>query len=232
MSEPKQRILDNTPSTYYLDLATDLIILMLSSNKQIINILTPRQVQLLRSVYSTITPKNKRDAAILDVFLYLGLRLKEVTNLRLEYFQELNGEISIVLQNRVLPLPIHPTLKKSLNLWMDQRGMSLLGSSGPIFPPIRVPEKYIQKSLGSQTISLLVAKYGNAAGIAPLKGRSRLKPSDLRRTCARNAFDHGADLVSIQAFLGFNHLETVTRYIKIYNKPAPDSVIDCINYKG
>ena len=194
-------------------------------------LLTPGQVQRLRAACETVTPRGKRDIAILDTFLFQGLRLKEVANLRLESFRNFGDQLALHLKNRAHPIKIHDTLLQSLNTWMDQRGISLEEASGPVFVPIIKSEKKVQKPLGSQTISRLVAKYGNLAGLNSVKGMGRLTPGNLRRTCARTAYDHGASLISIQAFLGFSHLETVARYIGVFDLRDTDSVIDQINYE-
>lgn len=195
------------------------------------HLLTAEQVQQLRSACDSVTTKGKRDIAILDTMLFQGLRLKEVANLRLEGFRKFSDRITLQIKSRAYAIKIHDTLLQSLNIWMDQRGISLEDASGPVFVPIIKSEKEVQKPLGSQRISHLVAEYGNLAGLTPVKGMGRLTPGNLRRTCARTAYDHGASLISIQAFLGFSHLETVARYIGVFDLRDTDSVIDQINYE-
>jgi integrase len=171
--------------------------------------LNAEQVQRLRSACDTVAPKGKRDIAILDTMLFQGLRLKEVANLRFDDFRRFGGQLTLHLKSRAYAIKIHPTLLQSLNKCMDQRGLSLENATGPVFVPITKSGRNTPKPLGRGTISRLVARYGNLAGLAPRKGSDRLTPGDLRRTCVRNAYDHGTNLISIQAFLGFNHLETV-----------------------
>jgi site-specific recombinase XerD len=194
-------------------------------------ILTAKQVQQLRSVCDTVTPKGKRDIAILDTILFQGLRPREVADLRIESFRNFGDQLTLHLKSRTYPIKIHYTLFQNLNTWMDQRGMSLENASGPVFVPIVNLGKGAEKPLASRTISHLVAKYGNLAGLPPKEDSNRLTPGDLRRTCARTAYNCGANLLSIQAFLGFNHLETVARYIGVLGFVDPDSVIDLICYK-
>jgi site-specific recombinase XerD len=163
--------------------------------------------------------------------LFQGLRLIEVAKLRLEDFRNVENQFILQLDNRSTDIKIHDTYHQSLKKWMDQRGLSLEKATGPVFVPVSKFDPHTQKPLGRQTISRLVAKYGCQAGLTPLKGLDRLKPGDLRRTCARTAYDHGADLLSIQVFLGFNHLETAARYIGILNGKNAGSVKDHINYE-
>jgi site-specific recombinase XerD len=194
-------------------------------------ILTVEHVRKLRAACDTFSPKGKRDLAILDTMLFQGLRLIEVADLRLQDFHNVGDQFILQLKSRSDGIKIHDTYHHTLKAWIDQRGMSFEKVTGPVFVPISKFDRHVSKSLSRQTISHLVARYGNLAGLTPLKGPDRLKPGDLRRTCARNAYDHGADLVSLQAFLGFNYLETVARYIGILNGIKAGSVKDHINYE-
>jgi site-specific recombinase XerD len=108
--------------------------------------------------------------------------------------------------------------------------VSLENYRGPVFVQITEFIKSPRKPLSKRTISYMVARYGNLAGIAPMKGATRLFPMDLRRTCARNAYDRGASLLSITAFLGFNHLESTARFIDVLDLADPDTAVDQINY--
>lgn len=193
-------------------------------------VLTSPQVQQLRSACDTFTPGGKRDLAILDSMLYHGLRLKEVASLRIENLQREKGNDSIHLADRPTPVKAHPRWQQSVDDWLDQMGVSVEHDRGPIF--VQIP-KYAGSPLNplsTRTISFLVARYGNLAGIAPIKGPTRLYPIDLRRTCGRHAFDHGARLSSVSALLGLNHLESTARFIDVKELSDPAEALDKINY--
>ncbi|NIV99504.1 tyrosine-type recombinase/integrase [Candidatus Saccharibacteria bacterium] len=117
-----------------------------------------------------------------------------------------------------------------MNDWLDQRDLSLENNRGPVFVQITKFVKSPRKPLGKRSISYLVARYGNLAGIAPMKGANRLFPMDLRRTCAWNAYDRGASLLSVTAFLGFNHLESTARFIDVLDLADPDIAVDQIQF--
>jgi site-specific recombinase XerD len=197
------------------------------SNK---HILSWEQVQQLRSVCDTNIPGGKRDLAILDSMLYQGMRLSEVANLGLEQIHSSGDKYFISIKRRPKPVKAHPNWLQSLNDWLDQRGVFLQNNCGPIFVQITKFVKSPRKPLSKRTISYMVARYGNLAGIAPMKGATRLFPMDLRRTCARNAYDHGANLLSITAFLGFNHLESTARFIDVLDLADPDIAVDQIQF--
>jgi site-specific recombinase XerD len=193
-------------------------------------ILSWEQVQQLRSVCDRNNPGGKRDLAILDSMLYQGMRLSEVANLGLEQIRSSGEKFFIYIKRRPKPVKAHPNWFQSLNDWLDQRGVSLENYRGPVFVQITEFIKSPRKPLSKRTISYMVARYGNLAGIAPMKGATRLFPMDLRRTCARNAYDRGASLLSITAFLGFNHLESTARFIDVLDLADPDTAVDQINY--
>jgi site-specific recombinase XerD len=193
--------------------------------------LTAEQVQHLRAACDTASPRGKRDLAILDAMLFQGLRLKEVVELRMEDIRDLGNQFILHLKGRTDEIDVHDTCHQSLKTWLDESDVCLGNATGPIFVPISKSIRNPQEPLRGQTISRLAAKYGNQAGLTPLKGPNRLKPGDLRRTCARTAYDHGADLLSLQAFFGFNHLESVARYIGVLDMKDAGSVKNFIRYK-
>jgi integrase len=75
----------------------------------------------------------------------------------------------------------------------------------------------------------LVAEYAGLAGFAPVDGPGRLTARDLRRTCARNAFDNGASLRLVQAMSGHNDPKTAVRYIGACEREG-DSAVDYVRY--
>ena len=99
----------------------------------------------------------------------------------------------------------------------------------PIFCNLTKAGKPTGNPLDSSVIGRLVAEYGNRAGLAPLHGENRLAPHDLRRTCARNAYENGAKLPQIQALLGHSDVKTTMIYIGADENPD-DTAIDKISY--
>lgn len=152
-------------------------------------ILSWEQVQRLRSVCDTNIPRGKRDLAFLDTMLYQGMRSGEVENLKLEYIRKLKDQYFIQMKRRPKPIKAHTEWLQSLNDWLNQRGVSLENNRGPMFLQVNKFDKSSRKPLGKRMISYLDTRYGNLAGIAPMKGVNRLFPIDLRRTCARNAYN-------------------------------------------
>jgi site-specific recombinase XerD len=193
-------------------------------------ILSTTQVHNLRAVCDTNSSEGKRDLAILDSMLYQGMRLGEVANLQFEQIFSSGTKFYIQLKRSAEPIDTHTRWLQSLKIWLDHRNVSLQDNHGSIFVQIRKSIKSCLKPLSKRTVSYLVARYGNLAGIAPSKGKNRLFPTDLRRTCGRRAYENGANLLSIAAFLGFNHLESAARFIEVIDFADPNEAVDRIQY--
>jgi integrase len=193
--------------------------------------LTPSEVRLLRGVVDTTSSKGKRDLAILDVMLFLGLRREEVADLDLSTFRQDGGRWWLILTgkgDKPRRLKLHDVLYNSLTAWLQAVGLSL-GGEGPVFRSFDRGDHVTTKRIGVSLIGQLVATYGYAAGIAAERGPNQLSPHDLRRTCARNAFENGASLLLVQAMLGHEDPKTTAHYIGAF-EADDDTAVDYVRY--
>jgi integrase len=78
-------------------------------------------------------------------------------------------------------------------------------------------------------VGRLVTHYGHLASLAPAKGKNQLSAHDLRRTCARNAFDNGASLLLVQAMLGHSDPKTTAHYIGAFEDDS-HTAVDFVRY--
>jgi integrase len=193
--------------------------------------LSVQEVQQLRASIDPTSNQGKRNLAIIDTMLYLGLRREEVANLRLSDFQRDNGRWAIILTGKggkrrklLLPQPLYATLSD----WLEVYGQRF-GDRVPVFVQVNKAGRLTRQGLTSQTVSNLVAQTGVEAGLSDLKGDNRLTPHDLRRTMARRAFDNGASLLRVQLWLGHSSPETTRRYIGLDWDEAA-SVADLVTY--
>ena len=167
--------------------------------------------------------KTLRDKALIDVMLYAGLRQFELASLTTGNFKQDGGRWWIVLRgkgNKTRRIKLHDALYKSLAAWLDylntqESGIALtLGIDEiPIFYNLNKGGKLTGKPLNSGVIARITSEYGHAAGLAPDHGENQLSPHDLRRTCARNAYDNGASLLMVQGMLGHADPKTTVKYI-------------------
>lgn len=195
--------------------------------------LTRQEVRKLRAAPNLVTLRGKRDLAILDAQLYLGLRCEETAGLQLEDFSQDQGRLWLTMtgkgqKTRKLKLP--DALYKSLTDWLTAAGLGQLGAgSGPIFLGVNRGANLTSHQVNCATIARLVSEYAAAAGLAPATGKGRLSPHDLRRTCARNAYDNGASLLLVQALLGHSDPKTTAHYIGLDQDEA-EGAADFVRY--
>ena len=176
--------------------------------------------------------KAARDKAIIDLMLFSGLRRSEVAALTPGNFKQDGGRWWIVLAgkgNKTRRLKVHDALYKSLDTWLVIAGLEPGEGDDPLFCNLTKGGNTTGNALSAGVIGRIVSEYGYMAGLAPKHGENRLSPHDLRRTCARNAYDNGANLMQVQAMLGHSDPKTTTRYIGAYERDD-DTAIDYVRY--
>jgi integrase len=193
--------------------------------------LTRTEVRQLRNTVDTSTAKGKRDLAILDIMLFLGLRREEVADLSLTAFRQDGGRWWVVFpgkRDKVRRLKVHDVLFQSLIAWLEAAHVEL-GQSGPIFRSFDRGDHVTSNGIDASVIGRLVSTYGFKAGLAPEQGENQLSAHDLRRTCARNAYDNGASLLLVQAMLGHEDPKTTAHYIGAFESDD-DTAVDYVGY--
>lgn len=184
--------------------------------------LSQSEVRALRAAVDPTTNRGKRDLAILDLMLFLGLRAAEVAGLSLSDFTRDQGRWWVRVTgkgDKVRRLKLTDTAYKSLQAWIHAAGLHL-GNDRSVWASVNKGDNVRTPGLNTSTVSRVVAIYGHAAGLAPKHGDNRLACHDLRRTAARNAFDNGANLILVQEMLGHASPDTTADYIGAYTDDA------------
>jgi len=172
-------------------------------------ILTENEEKLLRNFHQKKNARSKRNHAIIMIFLELGLRCSEVSELRISNIKWNEG--SILIQNtktkRNRKLPIEKELGKILEEYvMQYRPVSLdshlfLGCSG----------SFTGKSMSRASIRSVVRYAFEKIGI---KGTWKGTHS-LRRTVASRIYNSGCGLKLTADILGHASIDSTTEYIKL-----------------
>jgi integrase/recombinase XerD len=194
--------------------------------------LSPAEVRLLRESVDVRTRKGKRDLAILDTMLFLGLRRDEVVSLGLGNFQQDNGRWWVVLTGKgrkTRRLKVHDTLYKSLSAWMDAAGLTWHDDGNALFYSVNKADRVASRPINASVVGRLVAEYGFKADLAPRHGENQLSAHDLRRTCARNAYNNSGNLLLVQAMLGHSDPKTTARYIGAF-EDDDNTAVDYVRY--
>ncbi|MBN1313194.1 MAG: site-specific integrase [Anaerolineae bacterium] len=194
--------------------------------------LSPSEVRLLRSSVDTTTRKGKRDLAILDTMLFLGLRREEVVGLSLANFQQDNGRWWVLLTGKgrkTRRLKVHDTLYSSLSTWLDAANLCWHDTESALFFSVNKADHVSPRPINASVVGRLVAEYGAKADLAPRHGKNQLSAHDLRRTCARNVYNNSGNLLLVQAMLGHSDPKTTARYIGAFDDDD-NTAIDYVRY--
>ncbi len=178
--------------------------------------LTSSEARKLRSACSGGTIKAKRDLAMLDAMLYLGLRREEVSSLQIEDFRQDGGRWWLFLEGKgqkTRRLKVHDSFYRSVTDWLSSVDRSLGEPTGPVFLNLNRHGGLTGHPVNGAVVARIVAELGAESRLASQAGSGRLSPHDLRRTMARNAYDNGADLLLVQQWLGHSDPKTTAHYI-------------------
>ena len=166
-----------------------------------------KQISKLFRMVNTNNDRGKRDFAILQLFTQCGLKLSEVANVKIIDIdvkgQQGTLKIGVRKENLMrhisLNKPVSQSIKAYLRVRPNLSGIKKLFIS------------QLNKPLSSRSISHIVKKYSESAGMPELSSY------DLRHYAASNLYDSHKDICAVQKALGHKTLESTRRY-KIMGK--------------
>ncbi|KAA1172020.1 site-specific tyrosine recombinase XerD [Marinobacter salinexigens] len=148
-----------------------------------------------------------RDRAMLEILYGCGLRVSELTELRVDQVNLRQGVIRIVGKgNKERLVPMGEEAADWLLRYMKQARLELLKgrTSDALFPGSR------PTAMTRQTFWYRIKLYAARAGI-----RKHLSPHTLRHAFATHLLNHGADLRVVQMLLGHADLSTTQIYTHV-----------------
>jgi tyrosine recombinase XerC len=164
-----------------------------------------------------------RDLAILELFYSTGVRLSELSELKLSSV-DFNGQLIRVMgkgkKERVIPVGTEALA--ALRKYLEKRKLHFRETA-----EVDAEAVFLNPSgrkLSSRTISRIVKKHAQA-----VSEEKRTSPHMLRHTFATHLLDEGADLLTVKELLGHESLSTTQIYThvtteklkKIYKKAHP-----------
>ncbi len=236
--DPQGRLLSKATQNYYLIalrallgyftakdiicLPADKISLPKDARKEkSVKFLNLDQVEKLLLAPDTATAAGTRDRAILESFFSTGMRIAELINLDREQFANLQD-------NKELELGIIGKGKRPRTVYFSSRALEWIKKylkirdevcpkdEKALFVNFRSPDP-ARRRLTRVSIERLVKKYVIMSGVPFFT-----TPHTLRHSMATDLLSQGADLRSIQEFLGHQSITTTQIYTHVTNKRLRD----------
>jgi integrase/recombinase XerD len=170
--------------------------------------LTEKEVEALLAAPATDTALGLRDRAMLETLYATGLRVSELTGLRLSQLSLDMGVVRVVgkgSKERLVPLGEEAVGWVQRYLGEVRAGLAAGGKTDAVFLTAR------RGPMSRQAFWLVVKRHALRAGIPA----ARLSPHVLRHAFATHLINHGADLRVVQLLLGHADITTTTIYTHV-----------------
>ena len=162
-------------------------------------------------------PEGHRNRAIIEMLYGSGLRVSELTELRLSHIYRQEGYMRILGKGSKQRLvPISPVADEQFGYWLQDR--SLLDIK-PEYADIAFLNHY-GRQLTRAMIFTIVKRLAEAAGI-----RKTISPHTLRHSFATHLLQNGADLRIIQQLLGHESIVTTEIYTHVNIQDLREAVL-------
>lgn len=164
-----------------------------------------------RLLHAVDRQDSPRDRAIAYTLLFTGLRTAELVALDLSDLRLAAGGGRLIVPpaaSSPREVPLHERPRPVLRAWLRERDRwSGADATGALFLNRRGGR------LTTRSVTDLVARLGEQAGLTELPGGGRLTPQALRHTFGACLLAGGADLVLVAALMGHKRLDTTRRYL-------------------
>jgi integrase/recombinase XerD len=157
-----------------------------------------------------------REKAIVYSLRYLGLRVSELCNLRVERIDLALDQVLIYRGkgDRDRMLPLNSKLKACLTKWLRRR------RDGYLIPS----EMKAGRPITPRAVQYLMQRLAKRAGIIRLDGQT-VHPHSLRHTFASELVRKGVDLTTVRDLLGHASIATT----QVYLHTAPERLRNAVN---
>jgi site-specific recombinase XerD len=173
----------------------------LKTEKMLPNVMTSGYINTLLNGIPTTTSKEIRDRSIIEILYSSGLRVSELTNLKINDVKS-NQSIRVLGKgNKTRILPMTKQAHKYYQLWLDSRANISTKDSGE-FVFLGIQGKQISDREVRRIVKLRLGTF----------------PHSIRHTFATHLLDGGADLRVVQELLGHTDPSTTQIYTHVSKK--------------
>ena len=181
-------------------------------------VLSTAEVDLLEQAIDLSKWEGHRNRAIIEVLFSCGLRVSELTNLKLSNLYIEEQYIRVMGKgSKERLVPISPRALDELNYWFADRNVMKIKPGEEDYVFLNRRGQHLTRTM----ILIMIKRYALDAGI-----KKTISPHTLRHSFATSLLEGGADLRAIQAMLGHESIETTEIYTHIDTSTLRQEILE------
>lgn len=181
-------------------------------------VLSTAEVDLLEQAIDLSKWEGHRNRAIIEVLFSCGLRVSELTNLKLSNLYIEEQYIRVMGKgSKERLVPISPRALDELNYWFADRNVMKIKSGEEDYVFLNRRGQHLTRTM----ILIMIKRYAVEAGI-----KKTISPHTLRHSFATSLLEGGADLRAIQAMLGHESIGTTEIYTHIDTSTLRQEILE------
>lgn len=181
-------------------------------------VLSTAEVDLLEQAIDLSKWEGHRNRAIIEVLFSCGLRVSELTNLKLSNLYIEEQYIRVMGKgSKERLVPISPRALDELNYWFADRNVMKIKPGEEDYVFLNRRGQHLTRTM----ILIMIKRYAVEAGI-----KKTISPHTLRHSFATSLLEGGADLRAIQAMLGHESIGTTEIYTHIDTSTLRQEILD------
>ena len=181
-------------------------------------VLSTAEVDLLEQAIDLSKWEGHRNRAIIEVLFSCGLRVSELTNLKLSNLYIEEQYIRVMGKgSKERLVPISPRALDELNYWFADRNVMKIKPGEEDYVFLNRRGQHLTRTM----ILIMIKRYAVEAGI-----KKTISPHTLRHSFATSLLEGGADLRAIQAVLGHESIGTTEIYTHIDTSTLRQEILE------
>mgnify|MGYP000915709906 FL=1 len=181
-------------------------------------VLSTAEVDLLEQAIDLSKWEGHRNRAIIEVLFSCGLRVSELTNLKLSNLYIEEQYIRVMGKgSKERLVPISPRALDELNYWFADRNVMKIKPGEEDYVFLNRRGQHLTRTM----ILIMIKRYAVEASI-----KKTISPHTLRHSFATSLLEGGADLRAIQAMLGHESIGTTEIYTHIDTSTLRQEILE------